>query len=58
MNITHHVKVNGKYEIFNSTRTPNGGKPFCDLMDGKAGDMGTDYLISALKVMSSELVHR
>ena len=58
MNITHYVMVNGKFQIFNSARTPNGGKQFCELMDGRGRDMGTDYLISALKVMSSELVHR
>lgn len=46
MNITHKVKVNDKYEEFHSGRTPNGPMQFCELMDGKGGDMGTNYVIS------------
>lgn len=46
LNITQQIKVNNKdYEEFNSTRTPRGANNFCDMMDGRGGNMDTLYLL-------------
>ena len=45
MNLTHFVKVKDQYVPFGQSRTPMGPKKFCDIMDGKWGDVGTMAIV-------------